>query len=58
MKKSGRVSVFMAICSVIALVMLSGCGKKDDTVSVAKQADKVAGISVPGSPRARKLNEP
>ena len=57
MKIPGRVSTLTAICSVVALVMLGGCQKKEDAVSVAEQADKAAGVTVPGIAETRKIAE-
>jgi hypothetical protein len=43
--------------SVIALLLLAGCDKKDDTISTAEQTDKTADIAVPRIAETRKIDE-
>jgi hypothetical protein len=43
--------------SVIALLLLAGCDKKDDTISTAEQADKTADIAAPRIAETRKIDE-
>ncbi|MGD8476379.1 MAG: DUF1254 domain-containing protein [Burkholderiales bacterium] len=57
MKIRGRVSIFTAICSIITSLMVVGCEKKDDAVSVAEQADKTAGVKAPGIAETKKTAE-
>ncbi len=46
-----------ALCSVIAVVLLAGCGKKSDAVSGAVQADKTAGIAAPSIAETKAIAE-
>ncbi len=57
MKILGRAPFITAICSVIALVMLVGCEKKDDAISLAAQADKQAGVVAPGIAETKAIAE-
>jgi len=50
-------STVTALCSIIMLVTLVGCDKKDDAVSVAEQADKVAGVTAPGIAETKDIAE-
>lgn len=47
----------LALASAIALASLSGCGKKNDPVAAAEQADKKAGVSVPGIEETKAIAE-
>jgi hypothetical protein len=57
MKILDRMSIVTALCSVITLMMLVGCNKADDAVSVAEQADKAAGVSAPGIAETKDIAE-
>ncbi len=46
-----------ALCSVIAVLLLAGCGKKSDPVSEAVQADKTAGIAAPSIAETKAIAE-
>ena len=47
----------VVFAGVIAAAALTGCGKKDDAVSVGGQADKKAGIAVPGIEEVKAIAE-
>jgi hypothetical protein len=38
-----------ALCSLATLALLAGCGKQDDAITIAEQADKKAGVSGPAA---------
>jgi len=57
MKTLERITIITALCSAITLVTLSGCDRTDDAVSVAEQADKAAGVAVPGIAETRNIAE-
>ena len=55
--KSFRTFEKLAAASVFAVVLLAGCGKKDDPVSAADQADKQAGVDAPGIEETKAIAE-
>ena len=55
--KSFRTFEKLAAASVFAVVLLAGCGKKDDPVSAADQADKRAGVEAPGIEQTKAIAE-
>jgi len=46
-----------AFAGIVALTLLSGCGKQNDPVSTAKQADKKAGIAAPSIAETKAIAE-
>jgi len=46
-----------AFAGIVALTLLSGCGKQNDPVSTAKQADKRAGIAAPSIAETKAIAE-
>jgi len=52
-----RMSSFTVFYSIIILMVLVGCGKKDDAVSVAEQADKAMGVNAPGIDETKNIAE-
>jgi hypothetical protein len=47
----------LVTASAFVLVVLAGCDKKDDAITVAKEADKQSGIKVPGIEETRAIAE-
>ena len=47
----------VAIASVVAATLLVGCDKKSDAISQAAQADKKAGLAVPGLAETKSIAE-
>ncbi|TFH64627.1 MAG: DUF1254 domain-containing protein [Candidatus Zixiibacteriota bacterium] len=57
MNSSRRILFIGVLCSAIAVALLAGCKKKNDAISVADQADKKAGIAVPGIAETKAIAE-
>ena len=57
MNKSRLILLSGALCSVFAVVLLTGCDKKADPIAAAEQADKAAGIAAPGIAETKAIAE-
>ncbi len=57
MNKSRHVFLCGALCSGFAVGLLSGCAANDDPIRAAEQADKKAGIAVPGIAETKAIAE-
>ncbi len=57
MNSSRRILFIGVLCSAIAVALLAGCKKKNDAISTADQADKKAGIAVPGIAETKAIAE-
>lgn len=57
MTRKRRALVSSALCAAIALVVLAGCGKKDDAVSQAAKKDAAAGVPAPGIAEVKAIAE-
>ena len=57
MKIIKRASIVTILCSIIPLVMLVGCDKADDAVSVAEQTDKAIGVKAPDIAQTKDIAE-
>lgn len=49
--------IFSVLCGAIAVLLLVGCNKTGDPISAGEQADKKAGISVPGIVETKAIAE-
>ena len=52
-----RMVLMSALCSVFALMLLSGCEHKGDAISAADKADKKAGIAAPSIEQTKAIAE-
>jgi len=57
MNRNKRMIFLGAVCSIIAITLSAGCGKKDDPVSVAAQVDEKTGIEAPSLAETRTIAE-
>jgi len=46
-----------ALCGAIAVVLLAGCGKKDDPIAQAEKKDAAAGVPAPGIAETKAIAE-
>ena len=57
MNKSKPIFLFCALCCAFTVALLTGCATKGDPITAAGQADKKAGISVPGITETKAIAE-
>jgi hypothetical protein len=57
MSRNGRVFMKAGLAATLAATLCTGCAPKNDAVSTAKKANKLAGISVPGIEETRVIAE-
>jgi len=57
MNRPRRILFIGALCSAIVVALLAGCGKKDDPIVTADQADKSVDIAVPGIAETKAVAE-
>ncbi|SHO53303.1 Uncharacterized conserved protein [Desulfopila aestuarii DSM 18488] len=57
MINSMRMVCFGTLSSAIIIALLSGCGTKNDAISMAEKADKIAGIAVPSISETKAIAE-
>ena len=57
MKFPERITNVIALCSIITLLTLVSCYKRNDAISVAEQADKAVGVMAPGIAETKDIAE-
>lgn len=57
MKKTRYLLLFSALCSVLAVSLLTGCNMKTDLIGAAEQANIKAGIAAPGIAEIKAIAE-
>jgi hypothetical protein len=57
MRTTKRTFIRVALAGAIAATMLIGCNRKGDSISIADQADKKAGVAAPGTEETKAIAE-